>query len=110
MFRPHFLLWVIGWRPVLRRELVFEFAQCDFRWSIAKLRLHVSSVARPSLPQLSGKESQYQLAIMCCIRACTLYNGFLAPGEGLVLATVSRFGFAVWWKLDKWACSHQNQV
>ena len=41
--------------PVLRRELAFEFARCDFRWSIAKLRLHVSSVARPSLPQLSGK-------------------------------------------------------
>ena len=53
-FCPHFLVWVIGWRLVLRLELVFEFVQCDLRWSIAKLRLYVSGVARPSLPQLSG--------------------------------------------------------
>ena len=45
-----------------------------------------------------------------CIRVTTLYNGLLGPADGLILATLSRFGCVVWWKFVQWACSHQNNV
>ena len=78
--------------------------QFDFRWSIARLHMDVPCMARPSLPQMFYEEVQHQLVIMCCIRACTLTNGFLGPGDGIVLASVSKFGLAVWWSFVQWAC------
>ena len=109
-FRPHFLVWCIGWRPQLPRSLAFEYVNCDFCWTIKKLRMPVGNLTRPSLPQLHGNHSRYQLSILCCIRTCTLYNGLLGPADGLILASLSRFGCAVWWRYVKWACSHQNNV
>ena len=107
-FRPHFLVWIIGWRHEVRRSLAFEYVNCNFCRTIRKLRKPVGPLTRPSLPQLHGSHSRYQLSIICCIRVTTLYNGLLGPPDGRILTTLSRFGLAVWWRFFEWVCSHQK--
>ena len=67
-------------------------------------------VARPALPSMDSEEAQHQLNIVLSIRACVLNKGFLGPEDGLIIASVSRSGFAVWWSFVKWMCTHRDGI
>ena len=107
-FQPEPTLWIVGWRPVPSPRLVFDVVLLDLKHCIARALMNDARVARPSLPSMDSEESHHQLSIMFCIRSCVLNRGFLGPDDGLILATVSRSGFAVWWSFVKWICDREG--